>query len=192
MSEPGLYVRMRGRMTGPYELSDLRAMVRRGALSRIHELSADGTAWAAAGTYGELFAPAASGTATIVAASAPLPERRTPPASPVATVRKYFYRQEGRTFGPVPLPILEKLAQSGKLHPNAQVWPPEEKNPVPARELAELRFEPEVEAAQDVDSDPVGQGRWRARLILSLLATLPLLAAALLILLLHSHHWHAK
>jgi hypothetical protein len=192
MSDAGYYVRMRGRVTGPYELTALRAMVRRGALSRIHELSADGTAWAAAANHAELFAQPAGGVVQIVAAPARLLEHRLPPAPPAGTARKYFYRQEGKTFGPVPLPILQKLAASGKLSEDAEVWPPDDKTPVPARQLAELRFAPEVEAAAPADDEQPPRGRWRAWLLLSLLAALPLLATALAVLFLHYHHAHAR
>lgn len=182
---------MRGQVTGPYEVRALRAMVRRGALSRIHELSADGSAWTTAGTHSELFAQSAGVISPTVTLPTRAIERRAPPASAAGAVRKYFYRQEGRTFGPVPLPILQKLAASGKLHEDAEVWPPDDKTPIAARQLAELQFKPMVEVGHDAGGAPKARGRWRGRLLLSLLAALPLLVAALIILLLH-HHWHAR
>ncbi len=192
MGELSFYVRMRGSVTGPYELPALRTMVRRGALSRIHELSADGTAWAAAGTHSELFAPAAGGAAPVAATLVRTIDRRPPLPSPAEAVRKYFYRQEGRTFGPIPLPILQRLAASGKLNLDAQVWPPDDKTPIPARQLADLHFQPAVEAAHGADVALQSPAHWRGRLALSLLAALPLLVAALIILFLHHHHLHSK
>ena len=56
MALSGFYIRFRGRVSGPFELASLQAMVRRGTLSRIHELSADGERWTSAESRPELFA----------------------------------------------------------------------------------------------------------------------------------------
>src|SRR3954451_9326718 len=53
--EEQLFVRIRGHVQGPYELEKLRALVRRGQLSRMHEVSADGSVWKQAATFPELF-----------------------------------------------------------------------------------------------------------------------------------------
>ncbi len=208
MANDVFYVRVRGRVTGPFELTALRTMVRRGALSRLHEVSIDGKSWSAAGGRAELFAQPV-GAVTAAAAGAIAAPRElarmpvvhvhssTPTAGAAATapsaagvVRKYFYRQEGRTYGPVPLPILQRLAEAGRLAPEAEVWPPEGKTPTPARALRELRFpSPDGATAEEVAAMP----RWwpRGPLALSLLTALPLLLAALIILFLH-YHRHIK
>ena len=54
-SEARLYIRVRGRVLGPYDQERLQQMVRRGQLSRMHEISTDGTHWVRAATYSELF-----------------------------------------------------------------------------------------------------------------------------------------
>src|SRR3954453_4067022 len=53
--ETSLYIRVRGRVLGPYETEKLQSMVRRGQLSRVHELSTDGVSWVRASNYPELF-----------------------------------------------------------------------------------------------------------------------------------------
>src|SRR3954466_13665047 len=53
--ETRLYMRVRGRVLGPYEPEKLQALVRRGQLSRLHELSTDGVTWERASNYPELF-----------------------------------------------------------------------------------------------------------------------------------------
>ena len=53
--ENQLYIRMRGRVLGPYDQEKLQSLARRGQLSRMHELSQDATNWVRASTYPELF-----------------------------------------------------------------------------------------------------------------------------------------
>lgn len=55
MPDQGYYTRVRGRVTGPYDLADLQWMVLRGALLRVHEVSADKENWVLAGTIEQLF-----------------------------------------------------------------------------------------------------------------------------------------
>lgn len=50
-----LYVRIRGRVHGPLDLEKLKALARKGQLSRIHEISSDQQAWQPAGSMPELF-----------------------------------------------------------------------------------------------------------------------------------------
>ncbi len=56
MASEAYYVRSRGKITGPFDLSALQKLVRRGSLSRMHEVSSDRVSWASAGDFGELFA----------------------------------------------------------------------------------------------------------------------------------------
>ena len=49
------YVRFAGRRSGPFDAERLRTLARRGALTRMHSLSADGTAWVAASTVRAVF-----------------------------------------------------------------------------------------------------------------------------------------
>ena len=53
--ETQLYVRIRGRVLGPFDKEKLQSLARRGQLSRMHELSPDSTNWVQASTYPELF-----------------------------------------------------------------------------------------------------------------------------------------
>ncbi len=49
------YVRFRGRVLGPFTDDDLKRMVRRGQVTRAHELSEDRTTWSRAGDDADLF-----------------------------------------------------------------------------------------------------------------------------------------
>ena len=50
-----LYIRVRGRVLGPYDQEKLQSLARRGQLSRMHEISEDATNWVHASAYPQLF-----------------------------------------------------------------------------------------------------------------------------------------
>ena len=62
MEGGGYYVRARGKISGPFDLVGLQKLIRRNALSRMHEVSSDRREWAPAGQFEELF-PAVTGRA---------------------------------------------------------------------------------------------------------------------------------
>lgn len=53
--ENQLYIRIRGKILGPYNQEKLQSLSRRGQLSRLHEVSQDAANWVRASTYPELF-----------------------------------------------------------------------------------------------------------------------------------------
>lgn len=55
MTEETYYVRFKGRTLGPFAESKVREMVRRGQITRVHELSADSVSWRPASEFPELF-----------------------------------------------------------------------------------------------------------------------------------------
>lgn len=129
-----LYLRVRGRVLGPYEPDKLQAMVRRGQLSRLHELSTDGVSWVRASNYPELFAinvevPAAQQTdVSRVGTATPTDESITETSKSVdtdaamtASVKWYFSRGDVQG-GPVDFPTLKLMAASGQLSPDDLVW----------------------------------------------------------------------
>src|SRR5690242_12141571 len=70
------YIRVRGRVLGPFDLEKLKSLRSRGQFSRIHEISTDGQMWSPASTIDHLLVPArqAKGSqgpkgATVVAAA---------------------------------------------------------------------------------------------------------------------------
>lgn len=76
--EGQLYIRVRGRVLGPYEREKLREQVRRGQLSRMHEVSEDGVTWTRASSYADLFqsspAEATNGANVAARPNSPLPQ----------------------------------------------------------------------------------------------------------------------
>ena len=136
--ETSLYMRVRGRVLGPFESEKLQSMVRRGQLSRLHELSTDGISWVRASNYPELFAtnvelpaqqtavnsddgrstgaPAAANgtTATINAGVASDPG--------TAAGLKWYFNCGGAQGGPVEFATLRSMAISGQLSPDDLLW----------------------------------------------------------------------
>lgn len=119
--ESGLYVRNRGRVSGPHSLADLLRMVRRGTLSRAQEVSRDAANWEHASQFAELFGgPIALGDLAVGAAEQYEPEPSgTGSTAPGA---RMYYRQEDQTFGPMPIALVMSLAEGGQLSLDAIVW----------------------------------------------------------------------
>jgi hypothetical protein len=112
-SNSNFYVRYRARITGPYDMSELARMVRRGTLGRAHEVSRDRVQWVPAGGIPGLFGGNAPGTADV-----PLD---MPPA-PQADAGGMYYLSGETPVGPMPPEVLETMAREGKFLPDTVVW----------------------------------------------------------------------
>jgi hypothetical protein len=123
MPESGQYIRVRGKVTGPFDVASLQKLVRRGALSRMHEVSSDRVNWAPAGEYEELFPAAPEPVAVLAEPSIEDEAAPVAPPQPPPAHESYFYVQNGVTVGPVALNILQALAQNGTLGPQDLCWP---------------------------------------------------------------------
>ncbi len=138
-----LYLRVRGRVLGPYDQEKLQTLVRRGQLSRMHEVSTDGTHWVRASTYAELFAgaPVKLVVPEMVVAAPPPPAQQPAndftlaladeagteaPASPKAVLpaagRGWYYENLGAQHGPVDESYLRQMLAVGQLDSEALVW----------------------------------------------------------------------
>ena len=132
--ETSLYIRIRGRVLGPYETEKLQIMVRRGQLSRLHELSTDGVSWVRATNYPELFT---TNVELPQQANAQVSEKAATPkgnglatstnpvtiaAAPTAADAKWYYSRGGVQLGPVDSAMMRSMAMSGQLSPDDLVW----------------------------------------------------------------------
>ncbi len=147
-----LYVRLRGRVLGPFDEEKLRALARRGQLGRLHQLSADGVNWSPASTYPHLFVPAdgqARRAAEAPPAGQPQPaggpawsakpaEPRKPAAAADTDPRQWYYELDGQENGPVSRAALMDGIASGRLKPTNQVWAEGMEGWVMAGEVPEL------------------------------------------------------
>jgi hypothetical protein len=124
--EEQFYVRIRGREQGPYDKEKLRSLVRRGQLSRMHEVSTNKVAWRQAADFPELFAapdvrsPAGDGeasTATIGAPAAGYDQQ-----TPAQDTKEWYYAKNNVQSGPVSFEHLRALTQAGAVLGEDLVW----------------------------------------------------------------------
>ncbi len=83
MANSTYFVRTRGRVTGPFDRETLQKLARRGAVSRVHEVSADRINWSSAGEYEDLFPTPAAGVRLGIAPR-PAPEAAQAAGDPAA------------------------------------------------------------------------------------------------------------
>lgn len=121
-----LYVRMRGRVLGPYDEEKLKLLVRRGQLSQIHELSEDANNWVRASTFPELFL---SDRGALVQQSQPIQTEsqntfavQTAPAPARGTGQRWWYRKDRAEIGPIDQSTLEQLLACGEVSADSLVW----------------------------------------------------------------------
>ena len=146
MMDTQLYLRVRGRVLGPYDEEKLQSLVRRGQLSRMHEVSTDGAHWVRASTYAELFVgapvrlvapemavaappPAQQATCELIPiAEEPVPQTAAAPAptsraaASAANGKSWYYESLGAEHGPVEESALRMLLATGQLDSNSLVW----------------------------------------------------------------------
>jgi hypothetical protein len=112
------FIRMRGRITGPFELEVLRSMLRLGTLSRVHDISSDKHNWLAVGSVAELFPSQETDHGAI-----PLKEDESDQPGADAPGEELFYlSQNGVTTGPFSWPALTSMATRGSINPMDSVW----------------------------------------------------------------------
>lgn len=122
--EHQLYIRIRGRILGPYDQDKLQSLAKRGQLSRLHELSQDTANWVPALTYPELFLVeerhvVVKEQPSQVAVHNSLPQQEPAPAS---MARRWWYRRNGSEVGPVDEATLQQALATGNLAGDDIVW----------------------------------------------------------------------
>jgi hypothetical protein len=139
------YIRVRGKIQGPFDRERLQGMARRGQFSRLHEVSTDGVIWDRASNHPDLFTglsvvpqgaatpeatPAAKPTAIArrdtneYALAEPVPDEfddgDAPPTSP--REQRWYYSVGSTQQGPVAFSMLQVLVSTGQLAPDDLVW----------------------------------------------------------------------
>src|SRR5438874_1792881 len=103
MAGKSLYIRVRGKVQGPFNLEELRSLRDRGVFRRFHEVSADRRAWTPAAALADLFGdPMAKvvGEETVVTAGGG--RAQAAPVAGAATKDEWFYvDDDGGQQGPV-------------------------------------------------------------------------------------------
>jgi hypothetical protein len=128
MGEKRLYVRVRGKVLGPFDLRQLKLQRDRGQLGRFHEISEDRVSWQLASTIQELFAEEeqiAKGPppGTKAPKSTPGPASDSSSGGPPPTSGSWHYQAaDGAQSGPVSREQLLDLLDQGKIEPETLVW----------------------------------------------------------------------
>ncbi len=134
------YVRIRGRVYGPYDNARLKQMVSRGQLSRLHDISIDGQSWLSVSSVAELF-DSMPISISPKAFSVDSPRRNRVVSEPsvddveLALASEsaidlnvensnavWFVGDMDLTVGPVDAPRISALIRRGELKPNSLVW----------------------------------------------------------------------
>src|SRR5438270_1005387 len=104
MAEKRFFVRSRGKVLGPFDLEQLKALRNRGQLRRFHEVSQDRQSWVPAASLTELFHGDGAGEETAVLAHGPADAAGARPGSggTPGPVPEWFYVDaQGQQQGPV-------------------------------------------------------------------------------------------
>ena len=136
--EETLYIRVRGKVQGPFTLEEIRAMVRRGQFSRLHEVSSDRTHWTRGSNRPDLFPTASKLSAAEALAAEVLaePVKEDIPLEPVqpnldslteredspASGGSWYFTQNQQQRGPVELYELTQLVRSGAVTGRDLAW----------------------------------------------------------------------
>lgn len=144
------YIRTRGRILGPYDVEKLQGLAKRGQLSRMHEVSADGVTWVKASTYPELFQSGSLPANPVTAAVAPIKTVASsveqgrwsgvPTATNGSAVAKWYYAADQGQHGPVDSESLQQLLASGQLNRETRVWSDGMAEWLPIADVGELSY----------------------------------------------------
>jgi hypothetical protein len=156
------YIRIRGRVQGPFDSQTLQTMARRGRFARLHEVSQDGLEWFRASEFPELFPERAKRkdrsrasestneeTSSFVAederTESPEPEEQTTHLIPLAESRLvgneesvWYYAVGDREFGPITLSQIRSLLGSGAISPETYVRSRDLQDWTPAHNVPQL------------------------------------------------------
>ena len=128
-----VFIRFRGRTIGPLTPDKVRDMVRRGQVTRMHELSGDGLSWTKADEFGDFFpraAPAGSMAGDMAASSSDVPPgsagygdpEATAPAPNENATAQWYAHVNGEKQGPVSMDQMRLFAEAKILKKDSLVW----------------------------------------------------------------------
>jgi hypothetical protein len=121
MPEQRFYVRVRGKVLGPFTLPQLRALIDRGQFRAFHEVSDDRKTWTSASGLEDLFPTERPERDDSERLPQGLPVDRVAPAPPLVEGWRYV-SANGQEWGPVSRAVLLSLYQSGVVRDDTLVW----------------------------------------------------------------------
>jgi len=113
MAPNGYFVRVRGKVMGPFSLKQLQSLRDRGQFRGFHEVSEDRATWRSASSIQGFFAP-----------EPPAAAPAAPPAGPPRQSAEEWFYVNGRNeeLGPVSSGHLRRLHDDGIVRDHTQVW----------------------------------------------------------------------
>ena len=121
MGEPTYFIRLRGRVSGPFTAKQLQALHQRGQFSRFHEISEDRKTWITASTLAHLFPGLTSEPP--LAEAAKVAEALPVDSGHGAGARKWHYLlKDNRPSSPISQAQLLDLLRDGTITRKTQVW----------------------------------------------------------------------
>ena len=126
-----LYIRVRGKIRGPYDFERLRSLADRGRFGRQHKVSVDGVTWESASNYSELFpvrverkvrkqhVPEESVDEVSYDLKSQVSEA---PLEEVKEEQEWYYTHNDQQFGPAPIDALQLAVANAQLSLNDLVW----------------------------------------------------------------------
>ena len=122
-----VFVRFRGRTIGPFTPDKLRDMIRRGQVTRMHELSGDGLSWMKADEFGNFFPQQNTYSADLSASASDVPpgEGMGGPAKPAANENaqaQWYAHVNGEKQGPVSMDQMRLYHEAKILKKDSLVW----------------------------------------------------------------------
>ena len=162
------YIRVRGRVLGPYTVKQLHTLRTRGQFGQSNEISTDGKSWEPASSVESLFEPARR--ASKRTSDEPAAVASDDPVKVVTSADRsvekrgdgqrddtnWHYSVGGEQIGPVSLTVLKELLRGGRLSLADFVWMEGMSEWRPAAEVAELNPAGQSKRGATAKSAPVG------------------------------------
>ena len=138
MSNPenqnGYFIRIRGRVLGPYSIKQLQVLRARGQFSQSNEISTDGQTWETAASLEELFAAPAKSTRQKESGSSDA----VPSVKSQGEVAPWHYSLNGEQLGPATASEMREMLESGRMSARDLVWKEGMTDWNPVEEVPEL------------------------------------------------------
>ena len=112
------FLRMQGRVTGPFDMAKLKSLRARGVLQPFHEVSTDRSNWTPASSLTEIFT-------AVVAVSVAAPSEPEADLSELPVSQPWFYLDSRKEqIGPVSSDDFPSLVLQGEVNKKSLVWSP--------------------------------------------------------------------
>lgn len=112
------FLRIQGRVTGPFDMAKLKSLRARGALQPFHEVSADRSNWAPASSLTEIFT-------AVVAVPVATPAEQDPDPALLPASQPWFYLDMRKEqIGPIAAEDFPSLVYQGTVNKRTLVWSP--------------------------------------------------------------------